>query len=130
MGGGSNGAGRPEVGGWRCSWVEATTSKSDFRSTCYASGSMALHPHIYMCVCVYIYIYIHTHIIYTYIHIYIYIYIHTLYYIMYIMYILYLCIYECIICIPSFINIRIQQDKIKLTKYWELIKIFKNCYPV
>lgn len=43
-GGGSNGAGRPEVGGWRCSWVEATTSKSDFRSTCYASGSLALHP--------------------------------------------------------------------------------------
>lgn len=43
--GGSNGAGRPEVGGWRCSWVEATTSKSDFRSTCYASGSLPLrHP--------------------------------------------------------------------------------------
>lgn len=41
--GGSNGVGRPEVGGWRCSWVEATTSKSDFRSTCYASGSL---PHI------------------------------------------------------------------------------------
>lgn len=51
-GGGSNGAGRPEVGGWRCSWVEATTSKSDFRSTCYASGSLALHP------LTYIYIYI------------------------------------------------------------------------
>lgn len=56
MGGGSNGAGRPEVGGWRCSWVEATTSKSDFRSTCYASGSMALHPYIYIYI-----IYIHTY---------------------------------------------------------------------
>lgn len=42
--GGSNGAGGPEVGGWRCSWVEATTSKSDFRSTCYASGSLACLP--------------------------------------------------------------------------------------
>ena len=84
MGGGSNGAGRPEVGGWRCSWVEATTSKSDFRSTCYASGSMALHPHIYMCVCIYIY----THIIYTYIYIYIYIYIHIILYYVYNVYII------------------------------------------
>lgn len=57
-GGGSNGAGRPEVGGWRCSWVEATTSKSDFRSTCYASGSLALHPLIY----IYIYRRIHIYI--------------------------------------------------------------------
>lgn len=31
------------VDGWRCStWVEATTSKSDFRSTCYASASSTL----------------------------------------------------------------------------------------
>lgn len=61
-GGGSNGAGRPEVGGWRCSWVEATTSKSDFRSTCYASGSLALHPLIYIYTFIDVYIYIYNYI--------------------------------------------------------------------
>lgn len=66
-GGGSNGAGRPEVGGWRCSWVEATTSKSDFRSTCYASGSLALHPLIYIYINVQMYKYTYHNCIRTYI---------------------------------------------------------------
>lgn len=74
MGGGSNGAGRPEVGGWRCSWVEATTSKSDFRSTCYASGSMALHPYIYI-----YYIYTHIYVYNVYITYYFYVYMNVLY---------------------------------------------------
>lgn len=42
--GGSNGADGPEGRRWvaMLRWVEATTSKSDFRSTCYASASSTL----------------------------------------------------------------------------------------
>lgn len=42
--GGSNGADGPEGRRWvaMLRWVEATTSKSDFRSTCYVSASSTL----------------------------------------------------------------------------------------